>query len=292
MSKQIKNLCSRCDFETNHKILFEHTFRSDNEDYDYVMEYKVVECLGCESISFRRDFIDIESSYPNDQGEWIPEVSVSNYPVIPKLKNALEDIYILPDKIRTVYQEAIKAYNANCFILTGVAFRAVIEAICIEKEIKGRNLEKKINALVRNKLITEKESLRLHSIRFIGNDSVHEMKVPSEKSLLLVFNIINHLLNNLYLIDFNSKQHLETVIDQYEEFTELIKNQIKKFNKGDEIPLAKILEKKVRRLNGKLNDFEDELIIKINSGEFDLLDIGKVDVYGNTTNQIQHFVVK
>src|SRR5690606_30780536 len=144
----------------------------------------------------------------------------------------------------------------------------------------------------RNKLITEKESKRLHSIRFIGNDSVHEMKAPREESLKIVLNIIEHLLNNLYLIDYNSQNHLETVIDQFGEFTELLNYSLPKFEKGEEIPLAKNLGKKVRRLNGRLSDFEAELISKIGTNEYDLLKVGKKDTYGESMSQVQHFVIK
>jgi hypothetical protein len=292
MTKTKKSYCLRCDFNTNHNILDKHGIRSDNEDYDYAIDYLIVQCLGCEKISFREEFVDIESAYPDENGEWIPDITVSLYPKKLRVKRKLENTHILPKRIKVVYEESIKSYNAECFILTGVAFRAIIEAICLEKEIPGRNLEKKINALVRNKLITEKESKRLHSIRFIGNDSVHEMKSPKEESLKIVLNIIEHLLNNLYLIDYNSQNHLETVIDQFGEFTELLNNTLHKFEKGNEIPLAKILGKKVRRLNGKISDFETELIAKIGTNEYELLEVGKIDTYGESTSQVQHFVIK
>lgn len=292
MTKTKKSYCLRCDFETNHNILDKQGIRGDSDDYDYAIDYMIVKCLGCERISFREEFVDIESAYPNEYGEWIPDITVDLYPKKMRAKRKLENIHILPQRIKIVYEESIKAYNADCFILTGVAFRAIIEAICLEKEIPGRNLEKKINALVRNKLITEKESKRLHSIRFIGNDSVHEMKAPKEESLKIVLYIIEHLLNNLYLIDYNSQNHLETVIDQFGEFTELLSYTLPKFESGDEIPLAKILGKKTRRLNGRLSDFETELISKIGTNEYDSLEVGKIDIYGESTSQVQHFIIK
>ena len=291
MSKK-KNYCQRCNFDTNHNVLKKESLRSDNEDYDYIIEYMIVQCLGCERISFRKEFIDIESAYPNEFGDWIPDVSVDNYPKRLKIQRTLENTYILPDKIKFVYEESIRALNADCLLLTGVAFRAVIEAICIENKIPGRDLQKKINNLVKKKLITEKEAHRLHSIRFLGNDSVHEMKIPKEESLKIVLNIIEHLLNNLYLIDHNSGQHLETVISKFNQLTDLLDYRLSSFSKDDEIPLAAILGKNVRRLNGQLIDFEKKLIDKINKGEYNLLSIGKKEKFGNSQNEVQHFVIK
>lgn len=291
MEEKIKSYCQRCDFETNHEILFKEDIRSAADDYDYAVYYLVLKCNGCETISFRREFIDIESAYPDEYGDWKPDITVTTYPNKSKVKIGLENVYDLPEKIRLIYIEAINSYNAECPILTGVGFRAVIEAICIEEGITGRNLEIKINNLVRQKLITEKESKRLHSIRFIGNDSVHEMKVPKEKSLRLVLNIIEHLLSNIYLIDQDGEGVLETVIDDFVDFENLLYQCVKKINNGDEVPLAKILGKNVRRFNGKLIEFETKLIEKINTDEYSLLQIGKIDRFGNDTIQRQHFIV-
>lgn len=292
MNKVEKSYCQRCDYETNHSILFKENIRSDNEEYDYSIDYMIVKCLGCDRISYREVFIDIESSFPDQDGNWIPEITVETFPKKIRVAKSLENTYALPEKIKLIYDEAINAYNADCFILTGVAFRAVIEAICLEEKILGNNLEKKINNLVKQKLITEKEAKRLHSIRFIGNDSVHEMKVPKTKSLKMVLNIIEHLLNNIYLIDYDSKGVLETVIDKFTEFENLLNQCVKKLNSGDEVPLAKIINKNVRRFNGKLNEFETELIKKIANNDYTKLSIGKVDSYGNDSTKRQHFIIK
>lgn len=291
MSDIEKSYCQRCDYDTNHKVLFTEHIRGDPDEYDYAIDYMIVKCLGCERISFREVFVDIESSYPDEYGNWTTETTVETYPKKMRVAKRISNSHALPERIKLIYNEAIGAYNADCFILTGVAFRAVIEAICLEEEVPGRNLEKKINSLVRQKLITEKEAKRLHSIRFIGNDSVHEMKAPKVKSLKIVLNIIEHLLNNIYLIDYDSEGVLETVIDTFPDFERLLNQCIRNMEEGDEVPLAKILNKKVRRFNGRLNEFEAELIVKINNNDYTKLGIGKVDSYGNDSSQRQHFII-
>lgn len=288
----IKSYCQRCDFKTNQSILYIKKYRSEDEDYDYAEEYMVLRCNGCDTISFRKDFIDIENSYPDIDGDWKTDTTTTLYPGEKKNEKILNNFYLLPDKIIPIYQEAINSFNANCPILTGVAFRAIIEAICIQENITGNNLEKKINNLVKQKLITEKEANRLHSIRFIGNDSVHEMKIPKEESLKIVLNIIVHLLNNLYLIDKESEGLLETVVDKFTDFEEMLNECINKLTEGIEVPIAFILGKNLRRLNGKINDLESELKIKIQNGEYTNLAIGKFDTYGNDTIKRQLYIIK
>lgn len=290
--KYIKNYCSRCQFDTNHIVLFQKTVNSNDEDYHCAWKYMTVQCLGCENISYRTDFEDYETAYPDEYDNWHHDITTDRYPNSLKDYRPLTDTWILPDKIRIVYNEAINAFRANCFLLTGVAFRAVIEAVCIDKEIKGRNLELKINNLAKARLITEKEAERLHSIRFIGNDSVHEMTVPKEKTLYIVLEIIEHLLKNLYIIDYRVKDKLETLINEYPDFVKLLNKELKKFNKGDEYPLAKYFGKDMRRLNGKLSLFENDLISKIKSKEYTKLKLGKIAKFAGSKDELQHFIVE
>jgi len=286
-----RNYCLRCEFETNHNLLFKEMINGDNEDYLYQIKYMVVQCAGCNKISFREEFIDIESAYQDEYNNWTPDITIDTYPNKINIKSNIENVYSLPKKIKIVYNESIKAFNNNCYLLTGVGFRAVIEAICIDKKVAGRNLEKKINNLIKQKLITEKEANRLHSIRFLGNDSVHDMSVPKKEKLMLVLYIIEHLLNNLYLIDYKSQDHLETIISNYSEFIELIGWRIQAFKKGDEIPIKMILGKNIRRLNGKLNEFETELKKNIKSKKYKELSIGKFDKFAESPKDLQHYII-
>lgn len=285
----IKNFCLRCNFETNHFQLHNVTKYSDNDDFDYRINYLIVKCCGCERISFRDEFINLDEMYPDEENNWHPNITIETYPPKLKVKRKLKDIYVLPTKLKIVYEESINAFNSDCFLLAGVAFRAIIEAICMDKNIIGKDLAKKIDNLVKQKLITEKEAQRLHSIRFLGNDSVHEMNVPDKEKLFLVLNIVEHLLNNLYIIDYQTRYHLETIINKFQEFEELLDYNLIKFELNEEIPLAKILGKSSRRLNGKISEFENQLKQKINAGEYLKLEIGKIDIYGNNPNKVQHF---
>lgn len=285
------NFCLRCEFDTNHIALHKETFDSDNEDYSFQIKYFIIKCCGCDKISFREEFIDIEQAFPDEYDNWNPMITIDTYPNRTKVKRKLNDYYILPNKIKRVYEESIRAFDSDCLLLTGVAFRAIIEAICIDKSIIGRDLAKKIDNLVTKKLITEKEAQRLHSIRFLGNDSVHEMTVPDKEKLFIVLNIIEHLLNNLYIIDFQTGDHLEKIVNKFNEFEELLNASLVNFERNDEIPLAKLLGKSFRRLNGKISDFETELKAKITSGEYTNLEIGKIAAYGDNSKQIQHFKI-
>ncbi|ANI88833.1 hypothetical protein A9P82_05740 [Arachidicoccus ginsenosidimutans] len=168
------------------------------DDLDYGMQtYYILECCGCESISFRTEYIDyLKAQYEETDVNADSNKTIAIYPKQLKNRKELSSIYYLPARIQDVYEQTILALKGDSRLLAAVGFRAILEAICIEEKIKGQNLEQKINNLVKNRLITEKEAERLHTIRFLGNDSVHEMEIPSDKRLYLVLDIIEHLLNN------------------------------------------------------------------------------------------------
>lgn len=182
-----KNYCNLCCQITNHTILFTKEVTSSHvDDYRWVEKFQVIQCDGCENVLFRKQYSDEDTYYYDEDGE--NPIYYSNdicYPKYLKEHRVLKNQYEIPNKIRIVYLETIEAFKSACYLLAGVGLRAVIEAICIEENILGRNLEIKISNLLKNKLITEREANRLHSIRFLGNDSVHEMDVPSEKKIFI-----------------------------------------------------------------------------------------------------------
>jgi hypothetical protein len=290
MSK-IKNYCEICLNQTNHSILYNKSVFSDDPEYQYEVKYIVVECMGCERVSFRQENHDHEASYPDEYDNWVHDITIHLYPEPLKNHKAVNEQYLLPTQIKVVYSETIEALKSNCYLLAGVGFRAVVEAICIDKNIQGRNLEIKINNLAKNRFITDKEAERLHAVRFMGNDSVHDMAVPKEKALYVVLEIIEHLLHNLYIIDHHAKPHLDTFITTYNDFEDLLYKTLQRFKKGDDFPLAKYLGKNVRRLNGQITTFETELINQINLGEFKMLTVGNIKPFGaNTSDTFQHFI--
>ncbi|MCL1919979.1 MAG: DUF4145 domain-containing protein [Kiritimatiellaeota bacterium] len=281
MNSNTKDYCPDCRQITNHKCLFTIRKCSDyDDDFYWEQNYETIQCLGCENIQFRKRFSD-ESMYRyREDGK---EESYSESKYYPKNINnhiVFENIYELPRKLRIVYEETLEALKNNCYLLAGVGLRAVIEAICLDRNIIGRNLEIQINNLVRNKLITEKDGNRLHSVRFLGNDSVHEMDVPKEKKLRIALDITEHLIKNLYLIDIHANQHLDTIISEYEDFKNLVlrKFNAPSINSGDEKNIREILKKDFRRIetncrmnfiNQLLNETQNNLITTISVGKYE-----------------------
>lgn len=290
-AKRVQSSCSLCDRETWHSIMFSHKI-GENEEYHASIFYEVIQCCGCETISFRRRYVDYEMAYPLDNSdEWYVPEEINNYPSILQGHKELEYVWHLPKEVKAIYLQSLQAMKDNSNILAGIGLRATIEAICNERNIAKGTLEKRIDKLASQGFISKKDAERLHAIRFLGNDAAHEIKISSQSNLLIALRIIEHLLVNIYILDGQVDGSLESIIRTEELFLEVLNQKLTNFQAGEEIPLAKIFGKDVRRLHGYLQVHEQFLLREIQAGIYTTLSVGKVDNYAGSKNKIQHYIV-
>jgi hypothetical protein len=209
--EKLKVFCLNCKIETNHRVVGEHIQEFSNEEFYFEYKYQIIECLGCEAISFRKESFD-RDAYDYQTESHIIEVEL--FPGRDVHYRVIKNYFHAPDKVQHVYKEAINAFNNNLPVLCAAGLRAVIEGICNEeglnieesnnegkitkKEIWG--LEKKIARLFSSGYLTKQHAQTLHELRFMGNEAVHQLDPPSTKALLLAIEIIEHTLDNLYEI--------------------------------------------------------------------------------------------
>lgn len=287
-TEAVKNYCSNCKGYTNSKVKFQCSTRDDDEGFGWEELFKVVECIGCESVCFRYEYTDDSMVNVEEDGDYNNYYQITNFPLrLERGYAPLTYTHLLPPRIRTVYIETIEAFKVKSYLLTAVGFRTIIEAICVENGIKGGSLEAKIKNLSKNKLITEKEERRLHSIRFLGNDSVHEMVVPTATKLFIVLDIAEHLLRNLYIMD-NISNELDTVVHTFDDFQGLVFQIARTLEEGQEKNIREILGKHVRRVGARLSQMEAELIKEIRNGSSDILKLGEIVDMGG--QKVQYYL--
>ena len=285
--KTVDTYCHYCKHKTHHNILYSKEDASDAESEIYsCTTYCVVQCCGCDKISFLQK--EEDECWVDQDDRLIPI-----YIAYPYQEGRVEPIplYNVPRNIITVYTEALTAYNNNCPILAAAGFRATIEAICKHKEITGMDLKARINNLHKKGHITIQDRDRLHSIRFMGNDSIHEMKVPEQKDLELVLEIVNITLNNIYVLEAKTRG-LEKTISSFKDFTRILSVHLIPFNQGDVVTLKQILNKDRRVMDEDRAKLEAELQTWIKNGDYIGLSLGNVTSSGeqeyivNKTNTI------
>ncbi|MBA3003122.1 MAG: DUF4145 domain-containing protein [Desulfurivibrio sp.] len=291
MSKEkVKSHCRVCERETNHSVLSQYD-ESSRGDYAYDMYYQILECMGCDTKSFRQIFKDIEQAFQISESEWEVPTETNVYPKFIKGHKELDGNYYLPNIVGEIYKEVILAFQEDALILAGLGLRGTVEAVCNNLNIEGRNLEVRISKLATAGYISRKDAERLHGIRFMGNDAAHEIKKPKLEQLSAALKIVEHLLSTVYIIEYEIDGKIETAINEFSKFEELLKKKLKDLNKGEEVPLIGILGKDMRRIKESVVLLEQELKENINKGKFDLMKIGKVDKYNESKNDLQHYII-
>ncbi len=288
--KSVKSYCRNCHKLTNHEILSEHT-ESHRDTYHCDITYQILQCLGCDTKSFRKVFYDFESAYPTHDDHWEVPEDVTVYPKAVKGHKEIEGLWELPSIVRTIYSEVLMALREDSKVLAGFGLRAAVEAVCNDLQIPGRSLDVRINKLAISGYISKNDAERLHGIRFMGNDAAHDIKKPKDEALSVALQIVEHLIASVYILEKKASGNIDTAVSKYEVFIQLLDEKIEDFNTGDEYPIAKFLGKDMRRIKESIVSLEQELISKINSGEYSKLTVGKIDAYQNSQNKLQHFVV-
>jgi hypothetical protein len=191
MTKTVVTYCSECDGDKNHKKLFSKIPKRYSKS---VEEFSVVECMGCNSISFLQT-IKLSKKSKTIQVNYPDDGRLAHYSFLPEAH-----VRVFPKKILSLYDEVISAFESDSSILSGIGLRALVEAICIDQTIPGGNLLKKIEALHNAGFISKSELPILDKLRVIGNDSAHQIKSLPMNKLELALGIINHVLTSIYVL--------------------------------------------------------------------------------------------
>ncbi|PYO51623.1 MAG: hypothetical protein DMD83_27285, partial [Candidatus Rokuibacteriota bacterium] len=87
-----------------------------------------------------------------------------------------------------------------------MGIRAIIEAVCRDRNASGEDLFEKINDLLAQGVLTKDGSDILHRLRVLGNNAAHEIKAHSATELTLAMDVAEHLLQAVYILPFHAKR--------------------------------------------------------------------------------------
>jgi len=258
----------------------EHKYSGDDKEYFWRQTYRMVKCYGCEHVSFDVEtFEESNIRYDCDGREEMYSEHAS-YPDPEGLLKPIETSWEFPSDVLRIYRETVKAINAECYTLAAAGFRAVIESICLDKQINGKSLEVKINNMKKAGIITMADRDRFHSVRFLGNDSVHEIKTPERRTLLVVLEIIEGILKNLYIYEEIISSELERPIKTIEEFISLLDDGLADKTVGTVDVLRNLLPENRRLIREDMTKFEQGLIELIINGKYNKLALCPPPVQG------------
>lgn len=213
----MKSYCSTCFTLTNQKVLKEEEIKYHEQETGWWDDtsFQIIQCMGCDTISFRKLYNDVSIQQSNDDDATTQEL----YPKRGTHSRPTKVYRNLPIDLKKVFQETIDAYNNNLTLLCGVGIRAIVEAICIDKailegsytdsagkQVTSKSLDGKIYGLASNGYLTSDNAEVLHELRFLGNAAVHELSNPSLDELSLAIDIIELTFDNIYEVKHKAQK--------------------------------------------------------------------------------------
>ncbi len=252
-------------------MLFKHDFETAPWEYHEKTSWQVLRCLGCESIRFRTWNEDYElSTSEDDEGNPIYLTTESLYPRSLRSHKPLQNLHFVPEVIRNVYNQSITALEEQANILASIGLRACVEAVCNHLNISGSSLDKRIDSLFKAGHVSNTDKRRLHAIRFLGNDAAHEIREPEDRDLLIALDIVDHLLNSVFILERRARR-LETVIETYEEFMKLVVQMSRAYDEPADFTLLGLLGRQKRQVPQNLEQYELQLQAEIDSAGVEFL---------------------
>jgi|ERR1700686_5225359 len=191
--------CNHCRLETNHELKGKHEaiFGLGPLEYGESYTYKLWICMGCEHGVLEQIYSNEDMPDDVHFHEFFPYRTRGF--LFPKPYSKLKP------KLAAIYRESLTCYNASALRLCVAGLRALLEGVCQDKRVKGKNLKVKIEGL--QTLLPNKNIVKnLHHFRFMGNEAVHELDAPNETELSLAIEVIQDLLNFLYELDYKASQ--------------------------------------------------------------------------------------
>lgn len=210
--RKVTVYCPDCQRDREHEVVVSadmHWSREFDEDAFICSEdnYQVIKCP-CGYLSFRHlswfsEYQDSESSghteilYPKREPDALP---------LKRFRHA-------PPLIKELYEDTIKAFNDESYILCTAGLRVIVEGICevtgvkdgptpgVDKDGNPKRSDKlvwKIAGLCEKEILTKKSAGILHEHRFLGNDAVHELAHPKRRDLSLAIEIIEHVIDEIF----------------------------------------------------------------------------------------------
>lgn len=209
VGKKTRWFCNRCRTRTNHTCKAEHFPTEEGEPFVeqdgtkyWGIEhfYRLWVCDGCEDAVLEQAWDGCKiADAAGDQWYSDTELQIELHPHRTEESVPVRDYKGLPPSVAGVYYETVFAHHHCLHLLCALGLRSLVEAICIDQRITGRNLEQKIDGLT--KLLPPTTAAKFHTLRFIGNEAAHEFKEPNAADLRLGIEVCEDMLSFLYELD-------------------------------------------------------------------------------------------
>jgi hypothetical protein len=199
--------CNSCNRHTRHKLLHEEKFRTDDEadgEYSFTSwdDYKLLQCMGCETVHLQHDSRFSEEIGPDGQLEvtkkiYPPRVSRSKPAWLGDLGGPF---WIGETEIEQLLEEIYVALHDNSLRLATLGIRALLEFIMVDKIGDHGSIGQNISKFFEAGFVApvDQETFRNKLIE-AGHAAMHRGYKPSASDLGTLLDLTETLIASIYV---------------------------------------------------------------------------------------------
>jgi hypothetical protein len=221
---EIKSSCSTCGPKSNAKVVAHHKVYWSDGPVDSWETYQIVECFGCNSVSFRHsswcseeeqqsyndETGEIERSYPENILYWPPQPDPSARQK-PRYLEAHQGV--LDENLRQLMVDLYTALDQKLNVLAAIGARAVFECSAASLGIgpNSRTFDDKLEALLINGQISSEDRKILATLTDCGNAAAHRGWRPTTNQVNTILDITENFVHRSFILGKEARQLQEVV---------------------------------------------------------------------------------
>lgn len=194
--------CLHCANTTYMEILYHNKETGVETEYDpqsnveiplfsYYTTYILLKCPACNKVSLSQiESCDVDTDWSGRPNEY-------KYLLYPNISSDKSNI---PEDISAAFESALRIRNVDS-TMCALALRRTLEIFCKKQGAKGKNLNDKINDLVKKNIIPVHLDQASHTIRDLGNAAAHGDDVTfNEVTISGLIKFTNLILEYVYVL--------------------------------------------------------------------------------------------
>ena len=111
----------------------------------------------------------------------------------------------IPERVLLAFEEAVTCHANQCYIASAIMIRKTLEEVCLDREAKGDDLKKRIQALGSKIMIPKELVDGMDELRLLGNDAAHfksrEFEKVEKEEVEVGLDFAKEILKAVYLYD-------------------------------------------------------------------------------------------
>jgi Domain of unknown function (DUF4145) len=202
----MKSYCDVCRGDKNHVVLHSEKRGDNTEDMFWSAEYMLLQCQGCDHVSFRMESSSSED-WPGDgpNVEIFPRTKVTRQRPV-WFEDFLGFDSALPVPLNKMLRQVYEAFDEKLFWLVIMGTRAVIEAVMISKVGDQKSFAENLSQFSKQGYITDSHRQALNAAIDEGSAAIHKAKITNSATALAAIQVMENVLEAIYVLPEHEKQ--------------------------------------------------------------------------------------